>query len=262
MNPSLFLADVDGTLIRTGTPLLPAVKDAARRFQNAGGLLTLCTGRTHLSTRAIAKELGIAVPCVLLGGAMLYDFSTETAVHATAIPGDARALARRLAAFSPDMSVQAYTAKRVHLLQVNEVARTRGIREELEPDLSRVDDIEGDIIKLVMTHDDPEVLRRCAGACFDDRHDFAFSSTRFAEVVAKGADKGAGALLLAARLGVPPSRLLAAGDAMTDLAAFAVAARSYAPENASDQVRSRCDLVVPSCDQAGMAVAFDDALRF
>lgn len=261
MTPYLFLADIDGTLIRTGTPLLPRVKAAAKRFREAGGLLTLCTGRAHLSTHEIAKELEIDLPCVLFGGAVLYDFKTNEAIHATPLPEDTREILARLATACPEMSIQAYTTKRAYVLQSNEVLQQRGIREELESTVTPLKDVQGDIIKLVLTHPDPETLRTSATKHFDTRHDFAFSSTRFTEVVSATANKGNGARLLTARLNVPESRLLSAGDAMTDLSLFNVSAHTYAPENALEAVRAKANTIIPICDQGGMAEAFDHATR-
>lgn len=261
MTPYILFSDIDGTLIRSGTPPLPNVLAAAERFRSAGGILALCTGRSPLSTRGLAREFGIAAPCVLFSGAAVFDFAADAAVQTAALPPDTADLAARLVAAHPECSLQAYTPERAYLLQSNAVLQARGIREELEGGTTKASDIRGDILKLVLTHPDPEALRAIGAQCFDSRHHFAFASRRFAEVVAKGADKGSGVRAVARMLGVPADRTLGAGDAMTDMAMFEACAFSYAPEDAQPEVLARCDMTIPSSDKGGMEAAFDHAIR-
>lgn len=261
MAPYIFFTDIDGTLLRSGTPLLPNVLAAAERFREAGGILALCTGRSPLSTRALARELGIAAPCILFSGAALFDFAADAAVETSAMPADTIDLVARLIDACPECSVQAYTLERAYLLQSNARLQARGIREELEASVSAPDDVRGGVLKLVLAHDDPEALREIGERFFDERHHFAFASRRFAEVVLKGSDKGNGARAVAGRLGVPVERTLAAGDAMTDMALFAACGRSFAPEDAQPEVLRRCDVTIPSSDKGGMEVAFEQAIR-
>ncbi len=253
----LFCTDVDNTLLRTGFPVLPKVADAMNRFRAAGGLLALCTGRALQSTRKLAADLKISTPCILYSGAVLFDFVKDSVVHVTTLPADIKDVISRLIKTCPGISVQAYTLERVYLIQETPLLRERGIQEELEDKTTSVEDIKGDIIKLVLTHPEPRQLQVAADNCFDERHYFAFSSRRFAEVVAKGYDKGNGLRLLAAKLGIPMERTFAAGDAMTDAAMFDVCGYSFSPENAPEEVKALCDMVVPSCADGGMAVAFD-----
>ena len=260
MDTHIFFVDVDGTLLRSGRPVSPLVLAAAERFREAGGRVALCTGRSPLSTRGIAREMGIDTPCVLFTGAAVYDFVAGAAVRTVALPVDVREAVGRIAAFDADLSVQAYTLERAYLIQSGSVLRERGIREELEGETTPISAVRGEILKLVLTHGDPGYLSRCAAEVFDDRYHFAFASRRFAEVVARGADKGAGARVVAEYLGVPMGRTFAAGDAMTDVPMLEACGYSFAPEDAPEGVRGRADETMPSCDADGMASAFDRAI--
>ncbi|MDR1611420.1 MAG: HAD hydrolase family protein, partial [Planctomycetota bacterium] len=124
----LFFTDVDGTLLRGDMAIPERVKIAAKRFVDAGGLLTLCTGRAPLSTAWIAKALDIGLPCILYGGAALYDFGRREIVSGRALPaGTGERCAEVLSRF-PTVSLQAYGAENIFMLRITDLLRAKGVR--------------------------------------------------------------------------------------------------------------------------------------
>ncbi len=261
MTRSLFFVDIDGTLLRSGHPVPETVIQAAMRFQEAGGLIALCTGRSPLSTANIAKPLNIHAPCVLCSGAAIYDFTNGTALATSDLPPDVCDRIKALIDYDAEVSVQAYTLNRAYLLQSNAVIRERGIREELEKSISSIDEITGPMLKLVLTHHDPETLRECGAKFFNTQYHFAFASRRFAEIVAVGADKGAAAGMVAKMLDIPIEASFAAGDAGTDIPLLAACGYTFAPCDARQEVLEIVDHIIPSCDEGGIASAFYHALE-
>ncbi len=260
MTKFLFFTDIDGTLLRGNMPIPKKVKAAARRFADAGGMLTLSTGRSHISTERIAREMDVELPCILFSGAILYDFQNGGVVSGTPLPRPVLEKLAELAVRYPEFSVQAYSARRAYLLQMNEVLRDRGIREEIEPGMSAIADIGDPLYKLVMTCSDIPKLEECGATLFGDPgYHFAFASRHFVEVVAAGACKGSAVRTLAAKLGVPLSNTFAAGDAMTDLPMFQVCGRSFAVEGSPPALVEVSDYTIPPCAEGGMAQAFDTA---
>lgn len=262
MRPTPFFLDIDGTLLRGRMAVPETVKAAAGRFRDAGGVIVLCTGRSTMSTRHIARELNLDAPAVLFNGAALYDFKNETASDAVPLPARTADLLAPLTASYPEASLQAHTLERAYLLRLNELLASRGVREELEPEVSSTAEVGGDILKLVMSHPDPDVLRRCREEYFSEPgYNFMFASRHFIEVVAEGVDKGTGARAALRRLGLSGEAAFAAGDAMTDLPMFGAAAYSFAPADAMPEVAAACDEIIPSCEEGGMERAFESALR-
>nr|WP_221333799.1 HAD family hydrolase [Nocardia transvalensis] len=51
--------DVDGTLLNTGAPISPRVREAVRAASEAGAHVVITTGRTLLATRLVLEELGL-----------------------------------------------------------------------------------------------------------------------------------------------------------------------------------------------------------
>ncbi|MFQ6396719.1 HAD hydrolase family protein [Nocardia sp. KC 131] len=57
--PQLIALDVDGTLLRTGSPVTERVADAVRAAVVAGAHVVVTTGRTLLTTRPVLEQIGL-----------------------------------------------------------------------------------------------------------------------------------------------------------------------------------------------------------
>ena len=260
MKRTFFFCDIDGTLLRGAMVVPERVKEAARRYAVAGGGLVLCTGRSPKSTLQIARDMDVALPCIVHSGAMIYDFTRCRAVRTMPMPVAARDVLETLMSGNSAISVQACTDDKTYLLRGNAVLSSRGVREDLARRESSLDEVRGDILKIVLTCEDTELLRSCGETLFDQNvFAFAFASTHFAEVVARGADKGAAAHSLAEELGVAMEDTFAAGDAMTDFPLLRSCGYTFAPEDSARPLLEICDTIIPTCENSGMETAFQAA---
>ncbi len=259
MSRHVFFTDIDGTLLRGDMAIPPAVIAAAKRFVAAGGAIALATGRSPVSTAWIARALAIDIPCILYSGAVLYDFTSQRIIAAHPLPGSIRNVLTNVMAAYPDISVQAYTSSRAHLLQSNDLLKAKGVKEELETTVSAIPDAD-ELLKIVLTCDNVQRLDQCGTTMFStEDYQFAFASTHFAEIVARGADKGSAVRKLAALLNIPLTNTFAAGDAMTDYSLLSACAFSFAVADAPAELRNSADAIIPPCHENGMAHAFDRA---
>ncbi len=259
MGRHIFFTDIDGTLLRGDMTIPPAVIAAAARFVAAGGMIALATGRSPVSTAWIARALAIDIPCILYSGAVIYDFSSQRIIAAHPLPGSVRNVLANVVTKYPDISVQAYTSSRAHVLQINDLLRAKGVKEELESVASAIPDAD-ELLKIVLTCDNVQRLEECGARLFSgDDYQFAFASTHFAEVVARGADKGSAVRQLAALLNIPLFNTFAAGDAMTDYSLLSTCAFSFATADAPSALQTIADVFIPPCTEGGMAEAFDRA---
>lgn len=64
--------DLDGTLVADDGHVRPAVRAALKRAMEAGAIVMVATGRSEAATRDVARELGVAVPCIVYNGAGLW----------------------------------------------------------------------------------------------------------------------------------------------------------------------------------------------
>ena len=69
----LLAIDIDGTLVNSRDELTPSTRDALRRAGLAGVRIVLATGRRYSRTLPLVEPLGIDVPLVTTGGALVKD---------------------------------------------------------------------------------------------------------------------------------------------------------------------------------------------
>lgn len=258
----VFLSDVDGTLLLRDTPMTDDVVDAAREFTAKGGLIALCTGRSVVAAEETARRLGVNIPCVLYGGASLYDFEKKEHIYLHPFKEDLRPSIAMVLENHPDISMQVFTREEIYVLRRNRRLNERGVKEENAGPERRLEEVTGDIIKLVMCCDDVEELASCRDYFPESFCHFAFASRSFVDVVARGCSKADALETLSAHLQVPFDRFFSAGDAMTDLPMLQRSGVSFAPANAQDAIKSAVDHVVPAVTEGGMARAFRIAASY
>ena len=133
-------------------------------------------------------------------------------------------------------------------------ARTQYVDDLMEV----IDDIEQErideaIIKLaVYSAGDVTALADATLGRFAHSHQFAISAANWADLQARGVDKGRALRELQDYLGVTPGQTVVFGDAGNDLSMIAQAEFSFAMENASADVRAAARFLAPSNNEAGV----------
>lgn len=257
----LFFSDIDGTLLTRNMDIYQTVIDAARRFISSGGLLSLCTGRALHTTAPVAKALGVNAPCIIYGGAAVYDFEAGEYIYSRPCDGEIHGCVDRLYSDEPDISIQVYTQSDIYMPRKNRILEERGNRMDLAVSLSPPFEIKSEVMKVLITGAEPARLAACARFFPREKFDFAFASRHFAEITPVGASKGDTAAFLADRLGIHTSDCFAAGDGHTDLPLFRIVGTSFAPAGASEDVRSGASRVIPAVEDGGLAMAFIEACK-
>ncbi|MGI6123406.1 MAG: HAD-IIB family hydrolase [Acetivibrionales bacterium] len=262
MNKYLFLSDIDGTLLRGESGIGPGVKKAAQEFMDYGGLLALCTGRSHVSTAWVAKELNIQIPCVIFSGAAIYDFIKKEFIWARPMENHVLESIKKVYDLYPDISIQIYTKDDIYLIRSNEHLDKYGVQEELSDSLTKLSDVKGEILKIVLVSKNRTLLAECGNEVFDKEYfHFEFASRHFTEIVASGTGKGNALHKLAQHYNVDIKNTFAAGDGMTDLPMLQAAGFSFAPEDAAQSLLDACNMKIPPCEQGGMEQAFNYAIE-
>lgn len=258
MKRYLFLTDIDGTLLQDPNPPSTPVIAAAQAYLHAGGLLALCTGRSPIATAPVAQALSSNVPAIVYNGAMLYDFqkcapiwSVQMDFHHTIEH------IRSIYEEFPICSLQVFTTEGIFLLRRNELFDRLGVQAEMPPCLSTPDEIHGEILKYVQCCEDIHALQTCTAL---HGQNTKFSSPMVAETIPQGAGKEIAMDKLLELLGVPPAHTFGAGDGGTDLPMLRRCAYPFAPCDAIPQLHAFCE-IIPSCQQDGMAVAFQKACQ-
>ena len=277
MDIRLLALDVDGTLAARGDEVTPRTRDALHRAAGAGLAIVLATGRRHRTTRRVIGSLGLPVPAVCLGGALVKDgggrtlkaevfaaHELETVVHLLrrhGQPGIAQRDGTSLG--GPDFVVDSALPWNRWLSKYVE-------RNREHTDASDTLDQAPDDVLVVGTYGERETL----GAIERDLarlHDGRFASSVvpaaligeggwYCEIVPARVSKWQGILYLADTLRVAAEEICAAGDQVNDLPMLSGAGLAVAMGNAPDVVKDHADRVVGRHDEDGLVELVEELI--
>lgn len=258
---ALFLADIDGTLLSTNHPPAASTLEAARVFREHGGILSVCTGRHLISVQPIADAFNIQAPAILLCGSMIYDFGTRKILWQRCMDSGCMELAEKIMRLHRNVSVAAYSAKSIRILQENQRFRNYGVMEERIGAVVPISACETDILKLTLAGDDPAELAEIGRNLVDPAiYHFTFTSTHFAEITGPNADKGSAVRRLIGLTGIGKNRIFAAGDSMADLPLLKAVGFSFAVDHAPDALKAVADQIIPGPEMSGINEALQCAI--
>lgn len=259
-SPGLFLSDVDGTLLKTREPVPPVVLASIRRWMEEGGRFALSTGRCLRSARRLVEEIPVNAPCILCGGALVYDFSQDRALYIRPLGEETLGTLETVLEEYLGVSVTVTTREDVYNLRINSRLKNRGVEEDANAPLTALEDIREPIIKVLFTEDDPQVLEGLRERLFTGGGEtFSFASRHFCELTAPGVNKGSAAAFLRGLYG--GCRMYTAGDAMSDVYMAEASDCFFAPLSAPEEVRAQADRLFPPPWEGGIAEAFRYALE-
>ena len=163
MDRSVFLSDIDGTLVRGDVLPAPEVVQAADVFRAAGGLLSLCTGRSVEGARPVAESLSVDTPCVLYGGAALYDFSADRFLWSVPFSPHILDCMERFLREFPHLSLQVLTEQGSFVLRRNALLNAKGVRVENQGPEVPLSALPIPILKLVLCGETGRSWRTAGG---------------------------------------------------------------------------------------------------
>ena len=254
----LLATDFDGTLNddRGNTP--QCVSDAVRYFTENGGTFTACTGRTYQGLQRYAHMALFNAPVLLSNGAMAYDFRHCRIAFCDGIGDEGVDFVRRICRMFPDVSVELYPFDRTFALQMSPDTERHFTNQGIP--YTQIDD----------PADAPRPWAKVMLCCPAGRQSavqealrswdgpsFLPTSGTFVEVLKKGVNKGSGLLKLADSLGVPHTRVYAAGDGYNDVDMLRAAAGAFVPCNGSAEAKAAATHIVRSNNDGAVAHAIE-----
>jgi len=254
--PQLIALDVDGTILQTGQPIAPRVRDAVRAAAAAGAHVVVTTGRTLLATRLVVQELGLDEGhTISSNGAVHADISTwePVSVH-TFDPEPSVGVLREL---FPDMvlSVEKVgvgtwaTGYYPGSFRLGEFRFVEDDDLSLEP-TTRLNGWwpGGSLADMVALMGDRQLPG--AGWVHGEVEPWLVASRH-------GVTKGWALERLRAELGIPHEATLAIGDGYNDCEMLSWAAHSVAMGNAVEPARAAADEITATVEEDGVAVILE-----
>ncbi len=241
-----FASDYDGTLCQsnweTGEESFDsATLDAVRRYQAAGGLFGVCTGRPLFSV--VEGLRGIVEPdfYIVTTGAQVVDGSQQMLFE--------RAIDRAVA----QEIFERYTSEEMSLLAVTN-AGFYSVGKEFAPQMTTVsslDEIPGKLLGVSLESHANEPLAHATCIDLNARFDTiveGFQNLGSVDVVAKGCSKGSGVEVVRNALDV--DCVVGIGDSYNDLPLLGAADVSYTFHTSPQVVRDAATYVVDDLAQA------------
>jgi len=263
---TLYLSDLDGTLIRNNQRISNFTTDVIAHFVKEGGLFSYATARSPVTSKIVTNGLNVGLPLICHDGASIYDeFGEEILLSHHFLPDEITEISNVLAKYDFYPIVNAFIDG-YERFSYFEKDMDKGMVEFLndrknDPRIRIVSSFEelyfGEIFSIYFIRDDKGDVAPLNDLIKNDGrfhtilqkdtyHDYWF----FVLLPAK-ASKANAALELKKMLGC--DRLVVFGDRMNDLSMFAVADESYAMSNAVDELKAIATGVIGSNEDDAVA---------
>lgn len=266
MKYRLLAVDLDGTTIGRNLIVPSGTVEAIREFQQAGGRVTLATGRNIRASAPFADLLGVDGPLICYQGALIKDHRSGEVFWHDPVPA---ALAAEAVRHLLDVGVyiQAYIGDDLYIpWEGPEIDLYRSFSTTPQT-VHVVDDLAALVAeraptKLLFIDDERHVGPRLETlrARFSDRLHAVRSHLRFGELTAPGCTKGRALAHLASLLDIGREQVVAAGDQFNDLEMVTWAGLGLAVRSAPEAVRQAADHLIDDPEQAGLARAIREYL--
>ncbi len=257
----LFVSDIDGTLLVPGKEVSAKNIEAIKKMVDAGITVTIATGRMYRAALPIAQKLGVNVPIITYNGALIKTVDGKI-LHAEYLPADlvveiVNFFEKRnwyLQNYSGD--VLYYPARSDYTDFYESTQKVTGNEISWAALREKTDKV----CKLLsISSSAAETAERIAAlkAEFGNKIEVTKSHPQFTEIICPGVSKASAIKILAQKLGVDKSEVMAIGDAENDLPMLKAAGQSVAMGNALDIVKNSCDFVTGNCEDDGFAEAVE-----
>jgi Cof subfamily protein (haloacid dehalogenase superfamily) len=261
MSYKFLIMDLDDTILPRAGDISERSKQAIRRAQEAGILVSLASGRTFGSASKFARELGIDLPLITHQGALIKDPASGQVLYEDLIPSD---MMREIITFSREHDLH------LNLYMDDDVFVEReGEELEIYTDLSRkggtpipdltvkLDRNPTKFIVVSRTPERTEAILPLLRASFSDHLSILRSHPLLIEGVMPTVSKGRALSMLADHLGVSRAETVAIGDNENDVDMLTWAGLGLAMGNAAPEVQAAADYVLPPIWEEGAAYGIE-----
>ena len=263
MSKTLYVSDLDGTLLRKDETLSPFTVDTINALVERGMIFSYATARSLVTARRVTAGLTTNLPVVIYNGSFVVESATgKRLISGAFAPGEVKDLLDDLLLRDIYPIVYAFVDG-VEKFSFVEDKQSRGtrwfndtrrgdVRERPLTDTAGLYD--GEIFHLTCI-DEPERLFPVYQA-YRDRfeciyHKDIYSGEQWLEIQPRGATKAEAIGQLKRLLGC--DRMVCFGDGKNDISMFEAADECYAVANADETLKAMATAVIESNEQDGVA---------
>ncbi|MEV6274659.1 HAD family hydrolase [Nocardia sp. NPDC051832] len=260
--PKMVASDVDGTLIDHDERVTARTKAVVDALIADGVPFVLATGRPPRWIDPVVDGLGYAPLCVCGNGAVIYDSATDSVLSSRTLDVDTLSWIADLAESALPgcgLAAERVGASAHDAVTPQFVSSPQYEHAWLNPDdtmVARHEVIDSPAIKMLIRHRDMRSgdMRTKLAPLIGDRADITYSTDHgLIELSAPGVTKASGLALVAQRLGVEHSAIIAFGDMPNDVPMLAMAGHGVAMANAHPEAIAAADEVTGTNVNDGVA---------
>ena len=260
---TLFLSDLDGTLLRSDLTLSDYTCKVISEAVSRGTAFAFATARSRTTALKVTKGLDVPLPIIAYNGAFIVDTkSGDILCKRTFSPEEARDIFSCFERFGLSPIVYrlaggrerfSYYESRVSRLTMDFI-ESRGEDPRKDPLKDTENILGGEAFYFNCIGE--ETSLRGAFEALKDRfevlyYDDIYSGERWLEIMPLGANKASAALTLRDMLGC--GRITAFGDSVNDISLFEIADERCAVANADPRLKALADRIIPANDEDGVA---------
>lgn len=263
---TLYISDLDGTLLNSGAQVSQATQRVVGGFIKRGGLFTVATGRSYTTSSQVVRCLNLNLPLVTYNGAFLVkpwngaamDFNSIARMQAAGLIGTIRA-----AGMFPVVFSLVGGADKASWIEGRENDGLRGFlaARRGDPRLRPVKDdrqlSEGSVfaVTVIGGREQMAELEAALGAAafiqYSISEDTYTPGEYWMDITGAGASKANAVKRLREFTGA--DEVVVFGDNMNDIPMFQAADRSYAVANACEELREIATGVIGGNDEDAVA---------
>ncbi|MFU8876033.1 HAD family hydrolase [Micromonospora sp. SL4-19] len=271
---TLFVSDLDFTLLRRDATLSPRTIDTINRLVAEGMLFTYATARSFSSSRAVTRELRLTLPVITYGGTVTADPDSGEPLRVdfmeAAVVSTILSAAREVGVEPVVFAMEAGRDRiRWHPGRPSAGVQSFVTRREGDPRLlpldgwDELDPASVFYATLIAERERLAELRVALAEVLAGAAHFlsvdGYTREHWLEIHAAGGTKALAARRLADELRT--GRMIAFGDNVNDVPLFGVADESCAVANAVPELRALATRTIPSNDEDGVARWLEECVR-
>ncbi|MED1794696.1 Cof-type HAD-IIB family hydrolase [Brevibacillus nitrificans] len=262
MHTIMIVTDMDGTLLTMDQKISEENRAAIKRFQDAGGMFTLATGRMEASVRPFIENLRLNTPMILYNGAKIYCPTTQTALYEQGMQLPRHVWQCYLDLLQEDVGMLLYQQGKVYTPRANTIVTEHEKKDSVICGAIEHASLNEAITKLLIISDNPERLKQFERATVASGLplDFVYSEANYLEILPRGVSKGA-ALEKLVGLYPFPIYTIAVGDNLNDVTMIQTADKGVAVANAHPELKKIADEITVHHEQHAIAKIIDDLLE-
>jgi len=262
----LVVFDLDGTLLNAKAEVSDFTKDTLKRLAKRNIAYTVATGRTLHSAQFVLDGHGFTLPHIYNNGVVIFDPASQTmALDNILTLAESQHIVN--AALKHDLAPFVCTIQQSQQqIMYHAPVKHDAERKLMELFLSRPDLELRPLSELSPEHfitnvnviGAQDVVSAVERDISNEAHLVAYSGPAFEgngifwmDILHSQASKGAAVQLLKKQLGV--ERVICFGDGDNDVSLFEAADESYAPENATAEIKSAATSIIGHHDEDGIA---------